>query len=128
MGTGLTGRATAAATSPAMPLPPMPTTTTEVTSSAEGSGTTPRSSAASAPATCSGSPYARSNMPRLSSRSGRLTGTPVVRRWPSSSPGLLERRADALGLGLGEQAGVLVVADRLRLVDEHHRDAVPDGI
>src|SRR5438552_9366004 len=46
----------------------------------------------------------------------------------SCGSGRVERGPDAVGLGLAHQPLVLVVVDRLRLVDEHHGDVVLDRV
>src|SRR5207302_5579980 len=107
------GPAVAAMMSPAMPLPPMPRTTTWSISPASGRPGSPRARSAAA-STCSGREAVASSMP-----------------WESSAiraPLLLEGGLDALGLGLGQQAVVLGVVDRLGLVDEHDRDVVANRV
>jgi len=80
----------------------------------------------------------------LMGASGRVTGPPSSRtgaaagRPPTVLPAPGHDRSrlplgfeggpDALGPGLGHQAVVLGAVDRLRLVDEHHRDVVADGV
>src|SRR5436309_15084544 len=103
--------------SPATPLPPIPRTTTFSISSRVGKPSMPRATLA-ASATCSGR---RAVTPNMSS----VSRVSVIGRPPTS--GLLPGGLDALGLGFRQQPAVLLVADRLGLVDEHDRDVVLDG-
>src|SRR4051794_35016188 len=111
----MNGPAVASSTSPAMPLPPLPRMTTCSMSSRAGSRSNDHSVAAAA-ATCSGKPR---TAPHMSSESIMTSA------FPGSS---FERGRDAVGVGLGDQAIVLGVVDRLGLVDEHDRDVVLDGV
>src|SRR5438552_4525457 len=117
------GAAVASRMSPATPLPPIPRTTTFSISSRVGSPSMPRATLAAA-ATCSGR---RAVTPNMSS----VSRARVTRRrstCPLSRRRLLPGGLDALGLGLGQEATVLVVAHRLGLVDEHDGDVVLDGV
>src|SRR3954452_17529981 len=138
----MNGPATEIITSPTMPLPPIPRTTMFSISSCLGS-LLKSSDWAAACSTCSGNAIVASHIPSVSRRSvmiprGLRPGTSSA----CGSPALarpdrlarcdrsrrLERRLDAVGLGLRHQTAVFGVVDRLGLVDEHDRDVVLDGV
>ena len=107
---GQVGPATAAATSPPMPLPPMPRIDAP-TLIPSGRGRSGSAAAAAAAAICSGSAEGRvehaEGVEHAASQASNVGSMPV-------------------GLGLGQQPVVLGVVDRLGLVDQHDGDAVAD--
>ena len=105
-----------------MPLPPMPSTRTLAMSSPSGR-----------PSTVVPASIAASHL--LGQGRGRVEHARACRCPVGSGPWRsrhevtgLERRLDALGLGLGQQPLVLGVVDRLGLVDQHDRDVVLDRV
>ena len=115
-GTGQSGAATAWSTSPAMPLPPMPSTSTLLIVAPRAARRRRRR----------GRPAAVGHLLGQAERRRRTCRACRRRRRACLHAHALERRPDAVGLGLGQQAGVLGVVDRLGLVDEHDRDALAD--
>ncbi len=114
-GTGSMGAATAATTSPAMPLPAH-ADDHHVLDGRQGREDRPSPGRAGPRRrTCSGSPAVSSNIPSVSS----TTSAYRLR---------VEGRFDALGLRLGAEPLVLGVVDRLGLVDQHDRDVVGDPV
>src|SRR5258705_9811373 len=110
-GTGGNGPVAARSTSLAIPEPPMPSTTMCSIRSRFGSPSRPRAATA-ASKTCSGRWAATSHIPAVSRTSSTRSG--------------IERRADALGVGLRREPLVLRIVGGDGLVDEHHRDVVAD--
>src|SRR3954471_19298585 len=103
-----------------MPLAPIPSTTTLSMSAGSGRPAMPPSSASRAVATCSGSPAATLNWWRVSTTPAGA----AVMRARHRARSCLERGPQTLGGGLGHQPLVLGVGHRLRLVDQHHRNAL----
>src|SRR5436309_1367452 len=108
----MNGPATAATMSPAIPLPPMPRTTTELTSSIDGSPSSPFARSAAA-ATCSGRASVAAEIPCESLACAPPTADPPAARLEAQADG---PTVEAVLLPGGE-GGRHLLAHRLLVVD-----------